>query len=164
MSLLWHLNTTIALRGNRSRNWFHGISCDGNNHSEISTSEKRQCHSLSSVRHRGPVWQIHQGGRGRSRALFRNGLRILLFPFWYSPVEIFATHSFGEIRFPLRFWKSIRMCRMVVACKVSLKQCLNFWTCHLAFLPCKCMWTLPAFVLQAEDGIREVGLCVNFSH
>lgn len=24
--------------------------------------------------------------------------------------------------------------------------------------------TLPVFVLQAEDRIREVGLCVNFSH
>lgn len=83
----------ITLRGHRWRNWFHGISCDGNNHSEISASEKRLCHSLSSVRHHRPVWQIHQGGHGGNRALFRNSLPLLLFPFWYSPVEILATQG-----------------------------------------------------------------------
>lgn len=30
----------IKFRGHRWRNWFHGISCDDNNHSQISTSEK----------------------------------------------------------------------------------------------------------------------------
>lgn len=59
-------------------------------------------------------------------------------------------------------FQSIRVCRMVVACKVSLKQCLNFWTCHLVFLPCYCMCTLAVFLLQVEEGTREVGLCVNF--
>lgn len=42
------------------------------------------CHNLSSVRHRGSVLQIHQGGCGRDRALFRNSLPpsplILVFP------------------------------------------------------------------------------------
>lgn len=83
----------IAFRGHRWRNWFHGISCDGNNHSELSASEKRLCHSLSSEWHHGSVWQIHQGGRGRNRAPFRNGLPLLLLPFRYSPVEILVTQS-----------------------------------------------------------------------
>lgn len=128
------------------------------------------CHNLSSVRHHGSVLQIHQGGCRGDRALFLNSPPtpppLLLFPFWYSPVEIPATQSSiqnSKWGSPWHF-QSSRVCRMVVACEVSLKQCLNFWTCHLVFLPGYCMWTLPVFVLQAEDGIREVGLCVNFSH
>lgn len=124
------------------------------------------CHNLSSVRHRVSVLQIHQGGRGRNRALFHNSPPpLLLFPFWYSPVEILATQSLIQrSKWGSPWHLCIRVCRMVVACEVSLKQCLNFWTCHLVFLPCNCMWTLLAFVLQAEEGIREGGLCVNFSH
>lgn len=125
------------------------------------------CYNLSSVRHRGSVLQIHQGVRGRTGIFFSQQASLLLFSFWYSPVEILTTQSLIQnIKWgsPWHF-QSIRVCRMVVACEVSLKQCLNFWTCHLVFLPCNCMWTLmPVFVLQAEDGIREVGLCVNFSH
>lgn len=119
------------------------------------------CHSLSPVRHHGSVLQIHGGGRGRDSGLFCSSPPLLLFPLWYSPVELAATKSLIENSkwgSPWHF-QSIRVCRMAVACKVSLKQSLNFWTCHLAFLLCNCMWTLPAFVLQAEDG-----LCVNFSH
>lgn len=89
-----------------------------------------------------------------------------LFPFWYSPVEILATQSSIQISKWGSPWhlQSIRVCRMVVACEVSLKQCLNFWTRHLIFFPCYCIWTWPVFVLQAEDGIMEFGLCMNFSH
>lgn len=50
------------------------------------------CHSLSSVRHRGSVLQFHQGGCKRAVAFFtptgHHPPPVLLFPFWYSPVEI----------------------------------------------------------------------------
>lgn len=119
------------------------------------------CQGLSSVRHHGSVLQIHHGGRGQNSDLFSNNTPPFSYSHCYSPVELSAIRSLIENSKWGSPWRvqSIRVCRMVVACKVSLKQWLNFWTCHLAFHPCNCMWTLPAFVLHAEDG-----LCVNFSH
>lgn len=157
----------IKFRGHRWRNWLHGNSCDNNNLSEISTSEKRPCHSLSSVRRHGSVLQIHQG--------WRKGWVFSHQPAFSCPLSSYFHFGIPLWRFAVTqcsiqntkwgsswHFQSIRVCRMVVACKVSLKQCLNFWTCHLVFLPCYCMCTLAVFLLQVEEGTREVGLCVNF--
>lgn len=74
---------------------------------------------------------------------------LLLFVFWYSLLEILATQYLIQSSkwSSLQHFLSNGLCRMVVASKLSLKQCLNFWTCHLVFIPSKCMVILPAFVL-----------------
>lgn len=84
-----------ALGGHRWGNWFHAISCGNNNHCEI----RRGCHSLSPKKHHGSVLQIHQGGCKAGQGSFfffttpKPPTLPILFPLWYSPVEIPATQS-----------------------------------------------------------------------
>lgn len=147
-----------------------------NNHCKI---RGRRCHSSSpSEEHHGSGLQIHQGRCKAGQPLFFNSpshhfpshspcpLHPLQtsshFPLWRFLPPKAPCRTVNEV--PLWHVLSSRVCRMLVACQVSLKRWLNFWTCHLVFLPCYCMCTWTVFVLQPEDGIREGGLCMNFSH
>lgn len=70
--LLWHLNIPkhLEVKGE----WIDFMVSHGmiTTIQRLAHLKKGPCHNLSSRRHRGSVLQIHQGGRGRYRALFRN--------------------------------------------------------------------------------------------
>lgn len=112
---------------------FHGM-VKKKKHSEIVKFEKEPWHNLSSVRHCKSVLEIPQGRHGKSRGLFHHRAPLLLNHNLVFPSGGTCHPELNAELLP-RHLQSIRVCRMVVACKVSLKQCLNFWTCHLAFLP-----------------------------
>ena len=157
-----------AFRVQRWMNWFHGISRDDNNHSEISTSEKGAVPRL--VFHETSWICFINSSRGTWKvqgSFFATPTPLSsYFHFGIPPVEILATQrsvqnsKWGS---PLTFPKyrgvpngsGMRSESKAVAELLNLSPRLSSPQLHV---------DSACFCVQAEDGIREVGLCVNFSH
>lgn len=154
-----------VFRGRRGGDWFHAFSVviaaiqrlehlkGGPMSPLISSDTLRVCFTNSS----GRMW------RGQD-ALSQHPPPLLLFLLWSYPVAVFSIQSSTLSSKWGSCWhlQSARVCRMVVACKVSLKQRLNFWTCHLVFLSCNRMWT-PSFFYKLKMESGRWTLCELFS-